>query len=93
MISPSAFVAGKTTNEFFVLVSLVVTISEPKVCALLDLMLYGKIEFVGPTVMEPDESVLLTESDSLMGERRSVPKIGMELLAVVWKIEGVVASC
>lgn len=93
MSSPSTFEAGSTTNEFFVLVSLDDTTSEPKACALVDLKLSGKIEFVGPTVIEPDDKVLLRESDSLMGERRRVPKIGMELLVPVGKMEGFVASC
>jgi hypothetical protein len=41
---------------------------------------------------EPDDNVLLTESDSLIGDRRSVPNIGTELLDDE-KIVGFVASC
>ncbi len=94
IISPSAFVAGNTTKEFFALLSLDGITSEPNVCALVELKLIGKIEFVGATAIEPEDKVLLTESDSLMGERRSVPRIGMEVLFVVEvNIEGVVANC
>lgn len=47
--------------------------SDPN-CVLVDLRLSGKMDLLG--ACEPDDSVLLTESDSLMGDSRRVPRIG-----------------
>lgn len=59
--------------------------SEPN-CVLVDLRLSGKMDLLG---WEPDESVLFTESDSLIGDSSSVPRIGT--LFEDWKIDGLVA--
>lgn len=50
-------------------------------------MLSGKIDLLG--AKEPDDKVLFTESDSLIGDKRRVPRIGT--LFVDGKMEGFVA--
>lgn len=60
--------------------------SDPN-CVFVVLRLSGKIDLLGAS--EPDDSVLFTESDSLMGDSKSVPRIGT--LLDDGKMDGLVA--
>lgn len=61
--------------------------SDPN-CAFVDLKFSGKIGLFGAS--EPDVNVLLTESDSLIGDNKRVPRMGTELFTD-GKIDGFVA--
>lgn len=66
--------------------------SDPN-CAFVDVILSGKIDLLDViAAKEPDDNVLFTESDSLIGDKRSVPNIGTELFDD-GNIVGFVASC
>jgi hypothetical protein len=52
--------------------------SEPN--AFEGLIFSGNIDLFGEFIIELDDNVLLTESDSLIGDNKRVPNIGTELL-------------
>lgn len=92
IISLSLLLVGSTTKELDVVLEsmsweLVGIISEPN-CVFVDVRLSGKIDLC--CVSEPDDRVLFTESDSLIGESSKVPRIGT--LFDCGKIEGFVAN-